>query len=176
MDAFYGEIRLFPYNYIPQNWAACNGQQMAIAQYALVYAILGTTFGGDGRVTFNLPNLNASAVIGSGNGNGLTPRPFGKAVGANTTTLTLANMPAHNHAITVADGTDGAIQNSPANNAYLQSPRQSKMFNMTPTAGCTLASSTVGAAGQAAPVNNMQPYLNLVYCMCVSEGFWPEKP
>src|SRR5690242_14038853 len=98
MDPFIGEIRPFAGNYAPTGWALCNGQLLSIAQNPALFSLLGTYFGGDGRTTFGLPNLQGSAPMHQGGGPGLTPRSMGETGGSPTVTLLANQLPPHPHA------------------------------------------------------------------------------
>src|SRR5450432_2555188 len=97
-DPFVAEIRIFPFNFPPKGWAFCNGQLMAISQNTALFSLLGTFYGGDGRSTFALPNLQGSIPICAGQGPGLTQRDMGETGGEQTVTLLQTQMPAHLHA------------------------------------------------------------------------------
>jgi microcystin-dependent protein len=98
-EQFIGEITLYPYNFAPRDWAFCNGQILSIAQNTALFSLLGTTYGGNGTVTFALPDLRGRAAISAGQGPGLSNRTLGETVGTETVTLTTANLPVHTHAI-----------------------------------------------------------------------------
>lgn len=142
-EPFIGEIRAFGGNYAPRGWALCAGQTIAITENSALFAVIGTYYGGDGRTTFKLPDLRGRVVMGVGQGLGLQNIPIGAAGGQQTTTLSLAQMPIHNHAavftptggggplsvtvnVPVADA--GASQSSPAGNI----PAQSQQPGRTP--------------------------------------------
>lgn len=110
MDPFIGEIRIFAGTFAPRNWAFCQGQLLQISEYQALYSLLGTTYGGDGRVTFGLPDLRGRAPIGMGRGNGLTQRFEGQMGGAEIVALNELQMPEHNHAISnTATASTGAM-------------------------------------------------------------------
>jgi microcystin-dependent protein len=98
-DAFIGQVKCVGFNFAPQGWAFCNGQLLAIAQYQTLYALIGTTYGGDGQNTFALPNLNGRLPMGMGAGPGLSQRIIGEVTGSETQTLNIVNLPSHNHAM-----------------------------------------------------------------------------
>ncbi len=98
-DPYLGEIRMFGGNFAPQGWALCNGQLLAISQFDALFALLGTTYGGDGQVTFALPNLQGRVPVHQGSGQGLTPRVLGEIAGEETVTIIQNNMPAHSHGV-----------------------------------------------------------------------------
>ena len=108
MDNFLAEIRVFPYNFAPKGWAICDGALLPISQNTALFSLLGTTFGGDGRTTFALPNLLGQVPVhaGQGNGPGLSPYPLGQSGGSETVTLTSAQMPAHAHPVAAVAAND----------------------------------------------------------------------
>ena len=103
MEDYIGIIKLFAGNFAPRSWAYCDGQLLSISQNTALFSILGTTYGGDGRTTFGLPDLRGRVPMGIRTGNGLTPRTLGQQVGQQSTALITNNLPAHNHAATVSD-------------------------------------------------------------------------
>src|SRR4051794_12970439 len=109
MDPFVAEIRIFPFNFAPRGWAFCNGQLLPISQNTALFALLGTTYGGDGRSTFALPNLQGRAAMQPGQGPGLSPHDLGELDGTETVTLLATETPAHNHQVT-ASRSDGIEQ------------------------------------------------------------------
>ena len=98
MDSYLGEIRTISFNYPPRDWAFCEGQMLSIAEYSALFAIISTTYGGDGRTTFALPNLQGRAPLGVGQSPGLYPVQYGEMGGRDIMTITTAHMPAHSHA------------------------------------------------------------------------------
>lgn len=103
MDPFIGEIRAVAFNYVPEGWVSCSGQLLQTSQYQALYALLGTTFGGNGSSTFGVPDLRGRSVIGVGVGPGLVPISWGEKVGASQTQIQVSNMPPHTHTATVSD-------------------------------------------------------------------------
>src|SRR5580692_12728169 len=102
MDAFVAEIRIFPFNFAPKGWAMCDGQLMPISQNTALFSLLGTTYGGDGKSNFALPNLQGSAPMQPGQGPGLSLRDLGETAGEQTVTLLQTEMPAHSHGVQAA--------------------------------------------------------------------------
>lgn len=175
MDPFYGEIRIFSFNYPPVYWAQCNGQTVQISQEQVLYTILGTQFGGDGVSTFKLPNLMGSAVCQAGQGVGLTNRTFAKAVGETGVTLNQYQMPTHQHTLKAIPGTVAQLVNTPtANTSYLA--RTTKQFDYisTGTPDTTLAPQMLSAVGGGGVHENRQPYLAMNFCIC-TYGEYPIK-
>jgi microcystin-dependent protein len=175
-NPYLGEIRLFAFGYAPQGWMLCNGQTLSIAQYSALYSLLGTTYGGDGVTTFNLPNLQSRVPVHFGQGAGLSSYSMGEATGSETVTLNATQMPSHTHAVNATTGSGS--QSSPAGN-YLASPGASPHgTTVAPYApsnsgnATTLSGATIGAAGGSQPHSNLQPVLCVSFCICVS-GLFP---
>lgn len=166
-DPYLGEIRVFAGNFAPQNWALCNGQLLAIAQYSALFSILGTTYGGDGIRTFGLPNLQGSAPMHWGNGPGLTPRTLGESGGSANVTLQSPEMPGHNHAAMAS--LSSADQASPAGNVIADATMYAPPPLATP-----LTASSLTPTGGSQPHNNMQPYLALTFIISL-QGIYPPR-
>ncbi|WP_295794195.1 tail fiber protein [Mucilaginibacter sp.] len=176
MEPYIGEIKMFAGNFNPRGWALCNGQLMSIAQNSALFAILGTTYGGDGVQTFGLPDYRGRAPMHWGSGPGLTPRVIGEAAGEENVTLLNSNMPIHNHLInaSTAQGTVG-----PPTNGFLATSVDNDSggnpFNfVTTTPDTTLAPTAVAAAGGSIPHDNMQPYLVVTFIIA-TEGIFPSR-
>lgn len=168
-DPFVAEIRIFPFNFAPRGWAFCNGQLLPLAQNTALFSLLGTTYGGDGRSNFALPNLQGSAAMHRGQGPGLSLHDLGETGGSDTVTLLQTEMPSHTHTAMV--GTTAALLTSPANNA-LTRPATGNAY--APTGGATGTGPLLGIAGSSQPHNNMQPYLTLDYCIAL-QGVYPPR-
>jgi microcystin-dependent protein len=166
MEAYLAEIRLFAGNFAPRGWQFCNGQILSIAQNTALFALLGTTYGGNGQTTFALPDLRGAVPVGTGAGPGRSSRQLGQVGGAEAVTLTVAQMPAHNHALRVRD--DGATTKSPSA-GYLA---QSGGFGTPATAAAPVDTVTMAGGGQ--PVPTMPPFVGLNYIICV-EGIFPSR-
>lgn len=178
-DNFVGEIRMFAGNYAIQNWALCNGQLMAINQYTTLFALLGTTFGGDGRTTFALPNLQGRLPIGQGAGPGLSPRTLGEAAGTETVTVLTAQMPNHSHAFcaTTAPATTSTVGSTvllgqPTTGA---APRLYTIPGGTPNTQAPLDPAAVGTAGASQPHSNLMPSLCVTFIIALI-GIFPSRP
>jgi microcystin-dependent protein len=172
-DPFLGEIRVFGFNFAPRNWALCNGQLVSIAQNTALFSLLGTNYGGDGRTTFGLPNLQGRAPMFWGQGPGLTNRVIGEASGSTTVTLLTSQMPAHTH-VPQASSANGTA-NTPAGNVWAKGAagRGSVLaFNTTPDV--TMNAAAVGVAGGGGPHNNMPPYLAVNFCIALA-GVFPSR-
>jgi microcystin-dependent protein len=170
MDPFLGEIRLFPYTFAPRGWAFCNGQILNIATNTALFSLLGTTYGGDGRTTFALPDLRGRVAVSSGQGPGLSTYELGAAGGVESVSLIEAQMPSHQHEMSV-NGMSGGF-NSPANR-YI-----GRVAGGTAYAGAandrTLNAGAITPAGGGQPHENRPPHLTLNYCIAL-EGIFPAR-
>lgn len=173
-ELYIGEIIQTGYTFCPRNTTEAAGQLMSIAQNTALFSLYGTTYGGDGRTTFGLPDLRGRAPIGQGNGPGLTPRMIGQKSGTETTTLTTANLPSHNHNPQVAVARTAGDQPIPINNSFARAA-QNAYTAQAPGADRmhqgTIVSQNVG---QSTPVNNMQPYQVMRYCVALY-GIFPSR-
>lgn len=173
MDGFIGEIKIVGFDYAPMNWAFCNGQLLPIYQYTAVFAVLGTTFGGDGKTTFALPNFQGRAPMHAGSGPGLTPRALGKADGCTSVTLTAVQMPQHTHSPMGTSGT-GAV--SPENNTWGTIPTELDpipAYQSGPP-DKQMGSAILGNTGGGMPHSNLQPYLAVNFVICLF-GLFPVR-
>lgn len=171
-DQILGEIRMFAGNFAPRGWALCNGQLLPIASNEALFSIIGTTYGGDGRTTFALPDLRGRVPMHYGQGTGSSHyyRP-GDSGGTATNTLTISNLPAHNHsvnAVTEAGNSASPTGNFPAGTKLLD-PEYST--GGTPT---TMHAGMIGTAGGNQPVNNMQPYQTVTFIIA-TVGIYPSR-
>ncbi|MDH2435576.1 tail fiber protein [Pokkaliibacter sp. MBI-7] len=179
MEPYLGEIRIFAGNYAPENWAFCNGQLLAIVDYQALYALIGTTYGGDGRSTFQLPNMNGSVPIGQGQGTGLTNRVMGQSGGSQTVTLTEAQIPAHTHDLYCSTLT--ATSATPAQDLFFADTADSIYLVYTnPQQGQTTQdvnynAQAISATGSNAAHYNMMPYIGLNYIIAL-QGLYPTQP
>jgi microcystin-dependent protein len=177
-DNFIAEIRIFGFNFPPTGWAFCAGQLMPISQNTALFSLLGTIYGGDGKTTFALPNLQDNAPLGQGQG--LSSYDLGQSGGAPFISLNTNELPSHNHsfAATTSTGTTlSSAGNQPAkgasgskgasNSANIYSTNANKATtNMSPLA--------INMAGAGLPHNNMQPYLTLNFCIAL-QGIYPQR-
>jgi microcystin-dependent protein len=185
-EGFIGEIRLFAGNFEPRGWAFCNGQILSIAQNTALFSILGTTYGGNGQTTFALPDLRGRVPIGPGQGPGLSSINLGEVSGTESNTITVNQLPAHNHsftgtikATTEAGNTSNPSGAYPAKAEVVLSRTDTKENNAykntnNVSMAADAVTGTVGSTGQSQPVNNMQPYLGLNYIICL-EGVFPAR-
>jgi microcystin-dependent protein len=167
---FVGQLMPVPYNFAPQGWALCNGQILSIAQNTALFSLLGTQFGGDGKSTFALPNLQGSVAIDFGQGTGLSAYDMGDTGGADSVTLTLNQMAAHNHgALAFGRAGDSA---SPAGSVWAK-PASDTPYGASSPPGAMSAAAT-SAAGSGAAHENRQPYLVLNYVIAL-QGVYPAR-
>lgn len=170
-DPFLGEIQIVGYNFAPRNWADCNGQLLPIAQNTALFSLFGTTFGGDGRTTMGLPDLQGRAAMGQGRGPGLTPRTMGEKSGEPTVTLTSGQLGQHNHAVT-ADNAVTNVGRSPTNAFPANVGGRGRNLYGTASPGTPLkALANTGGNGAH---ENMQPYQVLRFVVCLS-GVYPTR-
>ena len=170
-DPFVAEIRIFPFNFAPTGWAFCDGQLLPISQNTALFSLLGTTYGGDGKSTFGLPDLRGSAPMHPGQGPGLSLHDLGEVGGSETVTLLGSEIPAHNHQMR------GATQD-PAN-VKLVNPDASFALSQggtlyQDTGNTQLAPEALPPAGGGLPHNNLMPYLTLTFCIAL-QGVFPPR-
>jgi len=171
-DPFVGEIRLFGFDFAPKGWAQCNGQLLSIAQNTALFSILGTTYGGDGKTTFGLPDLQGQAPLHTGQGPGLSDRHLGESGGEAAVTLNVGEMPAHAHAAAASSTT--ADQSNPTNNIWATGAGGRGQNFYTRGAGVAMSNRALGATGGSQPHNNLPPYLVLNFCICMY-GVYPPR-
>ena len=169
MDPFLAEIRIFAGNFAPKDWAFCNGQVMAISQNTALFSILGTTYGGDGKSNFALPNLQNSFAMDAGQGPGLTNRGLGETGGESTHTLTTAEIPAHTHQLK----SDGAATTGTPSTSVALGPASANIYAPL-TASALMAGNAVGIGGGSQPHENRQPYLALSFIIAL-QGIFPPR-
>ncbi|MBT8231407.1 MAG: phage tail protein [Saprospiraceae bacterium] len=176
MDPFLGQIVMFGGNFAPRGWALCDGQLLPISQYSALFSILGTTYGGDGRTTFALPELRGRAAMHAGNGPGLTSRPLGQRGGQQDHVLTVQEMANHTHTAVMHGENAAGTSPNPAGNMLGATP-SAKIYAPL-TAGNDKAmgagSVIVGNTGNSMPHNNMQPYLVVNYIIAL-QGTFPSR-
>ena len=172
-DQFVAEIRIFPFNFPPTGWAFCDGQLMPISQNTALFALLGTTYGGDGKSTFALPDLQGNAPMQPGQGQGLSLRDLGELSGSESVTLLVSEIPLHTHNLMavsqpgdLADPTGHSIARAATGNPF-QSVTNQNVVQMAVQANAP--------TGGSLPHNNMQPYLTLNFCIAL-QGIFPQRP
>lgn len=177
MEGYLAEVRMFAGNFAPRGWFFCQGQLLSIAQWTAVFALVGTTYGGNGQTTFGVPDFRGRIAVGTGTGPGLPSVDLGEMAGTPTTTLISTNLPIHNHtltgSITPQAATDGSLVTDPTGKYMGPGAFYSVAgdnVNMAPVPN-NLA---VGISGSSQPFNNLQPYMGMNYIMCV-EGIFPSR-
>ncbi|WP_299679906.1 tail fiber protein [uncultured Dokdonia sp.] len=179
MDPFLGEIKLFAGNFAPRSWAYCDGQLLAISQYSALFSILGTTYGGDGRTTFALPDLRGRAAIHPGTGPGLRTYQLGQRGGTERIQLSIANLPSHNHiatSTTTVNVGDNNNEDEPEGN-FLGT---GQFYSSAAAAGAKLndnavtTATTVGMQGGSQSYSNLQPFLGVHYIIAL-QGVFPSR-
>ena len=174
-DPFVAEIRIFPFNFPPKGWAFCDGQLLPISQNTALFSLLGTTYGGDGKSTFALPDLQGSAPMQPGQGQGLSLRDLGEMSGVESITLLVSEIPVHTHAMRFHE-VDLAEVAAPANNRVLANSANTNAYQSVTNANLvTMAPQALPPAGGGLPHNNMQPYLTLNFCIAL-QGVFPQRP
>ena len=170
-DPFVAEIRIFPFNFAPTGWAFCNGQIMPLSQNTALFSLLGTTYGGDGRSNFALPNLQGSAPMHPGQGPGLSLHDLGEMGGSETVSLLESEVPSHSHAL-LADLLDIADTNVVSSTASFALSSGGTLYQAASNA--TLSDQALAPAGGDQPHNNMMPYLTLNFCIAL-QGVFPPR-
>lgn len=171
-DPFVAEIRIYPFNFAPTGWAFCNGQLLPLSQNTALFSLLGTTYGGDGKSNFALPNLQGGAPMHPGQGPGLSLHDLGEQSGAETVALLESELPAHIHTLLAvnfaaslnAPGPDRGLARSSGGFAYQQSAANP----------VNLAPQVLNPVGGGQPHNNMMPYLALNFCIAL-QGVFPPR-
>lgn len=173
MDPFVGEIRIFPFNFPPTGWAFCDGQLLPIKFYTALFSLLGTTYGGDGKSTFALPNLQGKVPLQAGQGPGLSLYDLGQEGGAESVTLLQTEIPSHSHALLY--GTSGGWQESPEGQIWKDTGgRRGGLAYTNAAASVAMGAQAIMPSGGSQPHNNMQPYLTLYFCIAL-QGEYPPR-
>jgi microcystin-dependent protein len=177
MEGTLAEIRMFAGNFSPRGWQLCQGQLLSIAQWTAVFALVGTTYGGNGQTTFGIPDFRGRAALGTGQGPGLPGVTLGEMAGTQSTTLITSNLPMHNHVITgtvnqraSTDGGLGTDANGKVTGPGSFYSAPSDLANMAPMSTAL----ATGVAGGNQPISNQPPYLGIQFIFCV-EGIFPSR-
>ena len=175
-DPYIGEIRAFGFHFAPAGWMFCNGELLSISQYQALFAVIGTIYGGNGTTNFQLPNFQSTAPLGQGSGPGLTPRPIGEPVGEAAVTLTLAQMPGHNHILTSYQGqTATQSVGTPTATVFPGNSNPGQTYSDTTNALTqTFSPKAISFNGGSTPHNNIQPLLVMNFCICYN-GIFPVR-
>ena len=168
-DPFVAEIRMFGFNFAPKGWAFCNGQLLPLSQNTALFSLLGTFYGGDGKSTFALPNLQGSAPVHQGQGQGLSEYFLGQQGGSQFVTLLQSEMPIHTHGFMASE--EVVNEASPANFFF----GAGETRYSAPAAITQAAPQALSVAGGSLPHNNMMPYLVVNFCIAL-QGVFPARP
>lgn len=176
---FVAEIRIFGFNFPPTGWAFCDGQILPISQNTALFSLLGTTYGGDGKSTFALPDMQGNAAMHPGQGQGLSLRDLGEIGGSETVTLLQSEIPVHTHNLMAVDSE--ATSADPTNAILGMGNHDSgtqagavAFYNAT-TPNSPMSFNALSISGGSLPHNNMQPYLTLNFCIAL-QGVFPARP
>jgi microcystin-dependent protein len=175
-EPFVGQILLVGFNFAPVGWHFCDGTLLPIQQYAALFSLIGTYYGGNGTTNFALPDLRSRVPIGVGQGNGLSSYQMGQAAGVENVTLVASQMPLHNHLIN-ADNAPATPVQPPANNylaAGTASGRPADIYSASLTSPSTLNPNAVSSAGGNQPHTNIQPVLAMNYIIAL-QGVFPSR-
>jgi microcystin-dependent protein len=170
-DPYVGEIRLFAGNFAPVGWAFCDGTLLSIAENDVLFALIGTTYGGDGQVTFALPDMRGRVPVHQGLGPGLSPRVIGEKSGAENVTLQPTQLPSHNHVLNATTTAAGA---SGASGSLLAANKAGTNFYGSTPGGGAMAPAALTSAGSGQAHNNMAPYLGLNFIISLF-GIFPSQ-
>ncbi|TDR46568.1 microcystin-dependent protein [Tahibacter aquaticus] len=173
-DPFVAEIRIFGFNFAPRGWATCNGQLLPLSQNTALFSLLGTTYGGDGKSTFALPNMAGNAPMHWGQSTTGTEYFLGQESGTATVTLLQTEIPVHTHSMQVA--ADIATDNTPAPNRIMTTSNNGSIYAPASTPPLVQMNfQALSLTGSSLPHNNLQPYLTLTFCIAL-QGVFPARP
>jgi microcystin-dependent protein len=171
-DPFVAEIRIFPFNFAPRGWAWCDGQLLPLSQNTALFSLLGTTYGGNGKSNFALPDLQGRAPMHPGQGPGLSLHDLGETGGSETVSLLESEIPSHSHAFNVSRA-DGLVGNPTSQ--LLAAGIGIGMYAASNAGALTqMSPNTLTPAGGDQPHNNMQPYLTFYFCIAL-QGVFPPR-
>jgi microcystin-dependent protein len=171
-DPFVAEIRIYPFNFAPKGWAFCDGQLMPLSQNTALFSLLGTTYGGNGKSNFALPDLQGRAPMHPGQGPGLSLHDLGETGGSELVTLLESEIPAHNHSLGAQNVPLGGVASG--SGAVLNRPASGNLYDATSPQLVAMAPQSIAPAGGDQPHNNLQPYLTLNFCIAL-QGVFPPR-
>lgn len=171
-DQFVAEIRIFAGNFAPRGWAFCQGQLLPISQNTALFSLIGTFYGGDGRTTFALPDLQGNSPLGQGSGPGLTTRFVGEIGGSATVTLIATELPQHVHAVNASSA--GGLLPAPPGNLWATPGAARGLKAYEATGGAAMAPAAISNSGSSQPHNNRIPYLCLSFIIAL-QGIFPAR-
>lgn len=184
-EPYLGQVQLFGFNFAPKNWALCQGQILPISQYSALFSLLGTSYGGNGTTNFQLPNLQGTAVVGVGQGPGLSPYVAGETAGTESVMVDRTTIASHSHSF-FATSVVGSVATAPGSQlAFAQTSggggkgaatNTATIYSPNPGQATTgLSPQAIGFTGGNQPHNNMQPYLTLNFCIALAGVFPPRN-
>ena len=172
-DPFVAEIRIFPFNFAPKGWAWCDGQLLPLSQNTALFSLLGTTYGGNGKSNFALPDLQGRAPMHPGQGPGLSLHDLGETGGSETVTLLESEIPSHRHPF--MGSPENGDQGSFANNVVLARSRNGNLYQSNSTQNIvSMNDNALSPSGGDQPHNNMMPYLTFYFCIAL-QGVFPPR-
>jgi len=169
MDCYVGEIRMWTCPRIPDGWHLCDGSILDVATYEVLFALIGTTYGGNGISNFGLPNLQGRLVVGEGTGMGLTPRMLGATGGSEKVVVTVAQTPNHTH--TISATTTVGTTNTPLNNVWANAGTTLKPYSSDATTLTTMNAAALSTTGSNEPHNNVMPSLGMNFIIALQGTF-----
>ena len=173
-EPFIAEVRIFAGNFAPRGWAFCDGQLLPVSQNTALFSLLGTVFGGDGRTTVGLPDMQGRAPMHTGRGPGLTSRRLGQKIGAETATLSVNQIPRHTHTLRSSnEDAEEEGEKNPANGATARMQSNQAIYGPASSLQA-MASESIASRGGGDAHNNMQPYLALNYIIALV-GLYPSR-
>lgn len=173
-EPFIGQIQIFGFSFPPRGWAHCDGQLLAISNYTALFSLLGTTFGGDGRTSFGLPDLRGRVAVHVGTGPGLPTVTWGQRAGSPTVVLSVNNLPPHRHTATINASSSQGTEQGPAGNVLADDRRETQYSASAPDVTMDAAMVTVGNTGGGQSFSIMQPYLGLYHSIALV-GIFPSR-
>jgi len=173
-DPFVAEIRIFPFNFAPRGWAWCDGQIMPLSQNTALFSLLGTTYGGDGKSTFALPDLQGRAPMHPGQGPGLSLHDLGETGGSETVTLLESEIPVHSHLVQSKGSPPPANSGIPDPSTTFARSNGGAAYTAPANLGA-MNPSMIAPAGGDQPHNNLMPYLTFYFCIAL-QGVFPARP
>lgn len=171
-DPFVAEIRIFPFNFPPKGWAWCDGQLLPLSQNTALFSLLGTTYGGNGKSNFALPDLQGRAPMHPGQGPGLSLHDLGETGGSETVSLLESEVPSHSHTLRAYN--DFADLQTPTANRSLARSQNASAYQPSTAGLVTMSPDALAPAGGDAPHNNLQPYLTFYFCIAL-QGVFPPR-
>lgn len=170
-NPYLGEVQAFAFGFVPANWVMCDGRLLSVQQFAALYSLIGTTYGGNGTTNFAVPNLVGSLAMNQGQGPGLSSRTIGQHVGSNTENLTIGEMPAHVHGLQLGARLSSEATPGPTGSSNVAIDPGFNGF-VAPPATTTLSANAMTMTGGSQGHPNTQPTLAMVYCIATS-GMFP---